>query len=93
MYDSFFADLPLVPAGRFCEVRFTDLEREPVTQVERIYAELGLPDFAAARPAVQDYVETLRGYRKNEYPPLPDRLRLRVAHEWRRCFEVWDYPL
>jgi hypothetical protein len=92
MYDAFFADRPLVPAGRFCEVRFADLEREPVKQLERIYTHLDLPDFAAVRPALQDYVATLRDYRKNEYPPLPDDLRRQVAHEWRQCFEAWEYP-
>jgi hypothetical protein len=91
MYEAFFEERPLIPAGRFSEVRFADLESNPLEQVERIYGELGLPDFAAARPAVRDYVATLRGYRKNEYPPLADEWRERIASEWRQSFEAWRY--
>jgi hypothetical protein len=93
MHDAYFTDRALVPAGRLCEVRFTDLERDPPRQVERIYAQLSLPDFVAVRPALEDYLATLRGYRKNEYPPLSDEWRRRVAHEWRRSFDEWGYPI
>src|SRR5207302_9661070 len=65
MYGAFFEDRPLIPAGHFCDVRFADLERDPVGEIERVYGKLSLPDFDAVRPAVRDYVATLRGYRKN----------------------------
>jgi hypothetical protein len=93
MYDAYFADKALIPAGRLHEVRFEDLERDPLGEVERAYAALSLPDFAAVRQALEDYVASLRGHRKNEYPPLPGAQRLAVAEAWRRNFEEWGYPM
>jgi hypothetical protein len=93
MYDAFFEQRPLVPAGRFHEVRFADLERDPVGQMEQVYVGLNLPNFAAVRPALEAYVATLTGYRKNTYPPLPDEQGRAVAETWRRSFESWDYPV
>jgi hypothetical protein len=37
------------------------------------------------------YLATLSGYRKNAYPELEPRMRERIAHECRRCFEAWGY--
>jgi hypothetical protein len=68
-----------------------ELEADPVGQVERLYAALGLPAFSVTRPAVERYVNSIRGYQKNEFPELPAALRQRIADAWRPCFEQWEY--
>jgi hypothetical protein len=93
MYDLYFEERGLVPAGRLVEVRYDDLERDPLGQVRSIYERLGLPDFEVARPALEHYVAGLTDYRKNTYEPLPTALRRRIAQEWRRCFDEWGYPI
>ena len=92
MYEAFFEERELIPTGRLCEVAFEDLEKDPVGQVARVYGELGLPDFAAARPALEEYVGSLGGYKKNEHPTLPADVRAEIAARWRRCFDAWNYP-
>jgi hypothetical protein len=93
MYDLFFEEQRLIPAGRFCEVRFADLEKDPVGQVRRVYETLGLPDFEVVRPALEAYAGSLTGYQKTRHPELPADVRADVAREWRRCFDEWHYPL
>jgi hypothetical protein len=92
MYDAFFEERPLIPAGRLCEVAYEELAADPVNQMRRIYEELSLPDFESARPALEAYTRSLIGYKKNEYPELPADLRAEVGREWRRSFEEWKYP-
>jgi omega-hydroxy-beta-dihydromenaquinone-9 sulfotransferase len=91
LYDAFFADKSLIPTGHFCEVRFEDLETDPVNQVAQIYSALCLPGFDACRPKLQSYLASLAGYRKNDYKPLDDIRRDRVACEWARSFDTWNY--
>jgi hypothetical protein len=91
LYDAFFEDRDLIPRGRFYQVAFEALEREPIRQVEALYQALGLPGFEAFRPSLQEYVRSLTGYRKNEYDELPEPLRRRLSREWRRSFEEWGY--
>jgi LPS sulfotransferase NodH len=93
MHEAYFEERSLVPAGRLCEVGFEDLEKDPIGQVRRIYVELGLPDFEAARPALESYVASLAGYKKTEHPELPPEVRADIARAWRRCFDEWHYPL
>jgi hypothetical protein len=93
MYDQFFAERPLIPAGRYHEVAFEDLERDPVGQLREIYAKLDLPDFGEIETPMRQYVASLSVYRKNEYPELPATLRSQIGSAWRRSFEEWGYAL
>jgi hypothetical protein len=92
MYDVFFEERGLIPAGRFAEVGYEELEKDPLGQVRRVYQELGLPDFEAARPALERYVASLAGYQKNQHPDLSPDVRADVAREWHRSFDEWNYP-
>jgi hypothetical protein len=74
------------------ELRFEDLAADPVGQIRALYQALNLPDFAYVEPALRAYLDSLGSYQKNTFPELPSDLRARLAREWRRCFEEWDYP-
>lgn len=93
MYDHFFAERSLIPAGRYHEVALEDVARDPVGQLREIYAKLDLPDFGEVEEPVRQYVASLSGFRPNEYPELPAMLRSQIGSEWRRSFEEWGYTL
>ena len=61
--------------------------------MRRVYEALKLPAFGVAEPSMRSYVGSLSGYEKNRYMPLASQVRERIAKEWRRCFEEWDYPV
>ena len=67
MYDAFFEERGLIPAGHFHEVGFERLEADPIGEVGRIYEALGLPDFGHVEPALRRYVDSIAGYRKNAF--------------------------
>jgi hypothetical protein len=92
MYDAYFDQRGLVPEHRLHELAFEDLEADPVGQVRAVYEALRLPGFDNVLPRLEDYVETLAGYRKNDYPELPAALRRRIETTWSRSFDEWDYP-
>ena len=91
LYDAFFEERALIPAGHFHEVCFEELERDPIDEVRRLYEALGLPAFEGVEPELRRYVNSLGGYRKNAFLALPPDQRRRVAAEWQRCFQEWGY--
>jgi omega-hydroxy-beta-dihydromenaquinone-9 sulfotransferase len=91
MYDAFFAERGLIPAGQYCEVGFEDLERDIVGQVGMVYEQLGLRGFDALRPQLQQYAASKTGYQKNKHQPLAEPLREKIARSWRSCFDAWGY--
>ena len=93
MYEAFFEERSLIPAGHYHEVCYEELELDPVGQVQRVYEALGLPAFAETKSAVESYVRSIDGYQKNEFPELTAELRKRIAQEWQVCFEQWGYPV
>lgn len=91
LYDAFFEDRPLLNDGQFWQVRFEDLERDPVEEVRRLYGGLGLPGFETFRPRLEQYVGSLSSYRKNGYPDLVPAWRTRIAEAWEKTFAAWGY--
>ena len=72
---------------------FADVERDPVGQVRDIYEKLKLCGFERFQPKLQRYVDSLKNYEKNSFPPLSADLRRQVGQAWQRSFEEWKYPL
>jgi hypothetical protein len=93
VYDAFFAQRGLIPANQFAEIRFEDLERDPLNQMRQAYAALNLPDFAHVEPALRQYLDSLAGYQKNVHGELSAALRERIGRECRRCFDEWRYAV
>jgi hypothetical protein len=91
MYDVFFEERGLIPAGQFHEVGFEELEKDPIGQVRSIYEALELPDFGQVERALRGYLSSLAGYRKNRFSELCADWQERIARQWRQCFDEWGY--
>jgi hypothetical protein len=71
-------------------MRYEDLIADPLRQMQRLYRELSLGDFATARDDIAGYLDSIRGYRTNHYE-LPAQLRERIADVWRDYIERYGY--
>lgn len=92
MYRAFFEDLDeVVPSGQITEVSFAELEADPLATLARVYDDLGLGDFASARPSVEAYLRGLGGYRRNTYAELPEEDRREIREHWHEAFARWGY--
>jgi hypothetical protein len=93
IYGAYFEQRALIPPGRLVEIRYEDLERDSVGQVQFIYERLGLPGFDRLETKLVDYVHARTNYKKNRHAPLPEPLRAKIAQAWHPYFQVWGYPL
>ncbi len=91
IYERFFAERKLIPAGRYCDVSYEALTADPARALEGVYGTLGLAGFEAARPAVQEYAAALAEYEPNTFEPLSSEQRRRIAEAWRPYFAEWGY--
>ena len=81
MYGAFFAQKELIPPGHLCEVRYEELVRDPLGQMEAIYDQLELGDFAAVRPAMANHLAGQKNYATNRFEIAPP-LRAEIARRW-----------
>jgi hypothetical protein len=86
----FLADRALIPAGNLIEVRFEELEADPMAETYRVYETLSLPGFADAEPAFQAYLASVADYSKNDYQLTADVID-QVNRHWSFAFDAWEY--
>lgn len=87
---AYFAQRAAIPKGRLAEIRFEDLEKDPLPVIENAYAEAGLTGFNAARPLFENYLHSIRDYRKNPHT-LSETETRRVRECWAEWFHRLDY--
>jgi hypothetical protein len=72
----------LVGPGRFHELRYEDLVRDPRAELRRLYEGLELGDFEPAAPAVDDYLGRRADFRPGGYAPAAPIWRAEVSRRW-----------
>ena len=81
--DRLFAGLEDLEPGMHIDVEYAELVRRPVDTIERIYVELGLEGFAAARPSIARFAaENIVTARPPS--PLEPALARQIGERWRR---------
>jgi len=65
LHEKYEKDKSLISEGRLAEVGFQVFEGNKLKEIERIYNELGLKGFRKALPAMEKYLETIRGYERS----------------------------
>ena len=91
LHDAFHAQRDLIPAERFHELSFTDLESDPIASLRIIYQNLGLPHFETLRPTFEAYLASQSSYRKNQFTPLPPET-LKLVNQYAKTeLDLWQY--
>jgi hypothetical protein len=88
----FLRERQFIPTGNLVEIRFENLEANPIEEVHHIYQALGLPGFSRTEETFQEYIESQTHYQKNNYI-LTDDVIQKVNKHWRFAFNEWSYDL
>ncbi len=90
LYRDFSAARAALPPERFCELRYEDLVADPFAQLQRIYAQLALGPFDAARPHFAAHLAAVRDYRPSRHEIAPDT-QSEMRRRWAPFFETYGY--
>lgn len=82
----------LIPSGNLTEVRFSDLEKNPVEMAGQIYDQLKLPGFKEARQEFVNYTNQMKGYKKNEHTIQQLKLGV-ILKEWDFAMKSYNYSV
>ena len=92
LYQQYEADKHLIPEGNLIEVKFEDFEADALGMTRKIYETLGLPGWNEAQTAIEQYVGSKKGYKKNKYK-YDDRTVELVEKHWKFALDQWGYHL
>ncbi|MEM8866374.1 MAG: sulfotransferase [Planctomycetota bacterium] len=90
MYKDFDAQREHVAPENWCEVRYEDVAADPVGQVQQIYEQLNLASFEHARPALEEYVASLREYKPNRLEVDP-AVKEKIDSRWAWYLDRFGY--
>ena len=79
-----------LPSEAIVHVRFEELERDPVGQLERIYRSIRLGGYEAARPRIDAYLHSIHGYRRSSYVFSNESVG-RVTERWQPFVTRFGY--
>lgn len=79
-----------LPANRFVEIGYDDLDADPIGTVASLYERFGWDGWETAEPRFRSYLGTVRSYQKNAYSYDPEA-RQKVAGAWQPFIDRWGY--
>ncbi|QDT52347.1 Sulfotransferase domain protein [Caulifigura coniformis] len=91
MYHSYHLYRMKIPAHQRYELKFEDLEGDPVGELQAMYAHFGWSGADRIPEWLARDLERQPGFRKNSFR-LPEGLRRRVAQQWEPVFHRYGYP-
>ena len=91
MEEAFYQQTADLPAAQLAEIRFEDIEHDPIGQIRRIYAQLSLDLTPAFEKRLQRYLAGIAGYRKNSFRPLPQDDRRKIDATMAALMSRWGY--
>lgn len=90
MMRAYERDAEGVPADQLVELRYEELDADPMGALERIYGALGLPGFSEARPKFERYLASVKSFKKNEFA-YSDETAAKVEDRLGYFIRKWDY--
>lgn len=92
MMHSYFLESKLIPKGNLVEVKFEDLEADPISQLQRIYDSLELNGYEQTESKFLDYLNSIQSYKKNKFN-FTKKIIDNVKTHWNFTIEKWGYPV
>ncbi len=80
----------LIDPGRYHELKYEDLIRDPVGQMRALYEHLGLGGFEQVLPRLQNYLAGIANYQTNRYDLTPE-LRAKITQRWGEVIRKYGY--
>ena len=82
----------LIPPENIMEIRFEDLEMNPLRMTEKIYNQLLKEDFRQIESCFSNYIQTQKSYRKNRYTVTAGMVET-IEQNWGKYIAKYGYQL
>lgn len=90
LYDKIEDGKKLIEPERFFELRYEDLVRDPVGEMQALYEQLELGGFDEFLPRLRNYLSSVAGYETNRYQ-VTDEQRAKVSERWGHVIRQYGY--
>ena len=90
MMRAYERDAEDVSAEQLVELRYDELDADPIAAVEKCYSSLGFEGFEAAKQPFEDYLASVAGFKKNRFE-YSDEAAAKVETRLGYFIDKWGY--
>ncbi|NIO20094.1 MAG: hypothetical protein GTN76_04960 [Candidatus Aenigmarchaeota archaeon] len=90
IYRRYHQERSCIPQSNLIEIKFEDLEKDPIRMLDLIYYHLNLRDFRSLYPRVSNYLSRIGRYHKSEYK-LNKTMKKLIKNRWSITFDTYRY--
>ncbi|MEZ6068469.1 MAG: sulfotransferase [Planctomycetaceae bacterium] len=91
LFQTYEEDKKLIPPGRLYEMKFEELEADPLGGIEQTYQALNLPNWDRLKTILEPQVPGLKEYKKNTFQYKPELMN-EVYDRLKVIFDHYGYP-
>ena len=92
LYKKYNEDKSFVPEGNLIEIKFEDFEANASDLTKEIYQKLQIPGYDDSKSAIEKYLDSKKGYKKNKYKYEERTVQL-VEKNWDFALNDWGYKI
>ena len=89
--EGYLKNRSLIPPNQLIEISYKELDEAPVNTINKIYKSLKINGFKRVETKLTSYCNSLKDYKKNNFPALSIEDELSVRKKWKIGFEAWKY--
>ena len=89
----YIAERDLIPKENLVEVSFDQMEEDSGAQIARMYKSLNLSGYDEAKPHFDEYLASVKNYKKNKFRNIRPEIVARINKEWKFAFDEWGYEI
>ena len=89
-YQNFLKDKSLLKKGQLTEVAYENFIKDPMSELDRMYKEIGMDYFEEVKPAVAEVLKEYKSYKTNKYI-IDQDLKDKIYKKWSFAFEAFNY--
>ena len=93
MVASYRSQKPSLAKGRLIEVSYDELSKQPMEVMEKVYDQLQLGNFEEAKPRLETYLSSVKGYKKNKSREIEPEILKAINKRWAEAFETFGYEV
>lgn len=90
IFERLIEDKELIPKENYYEIAYKDLVGNEFETMQDIYTKLRIPGWDGFAPVLEDYLESIKGYKTNKLT-ITDEFKEMVYNEWKLVFDHYGY--